>query len=65
MRGNTFGTRVHEHKVAGAIGILRHTWFKTSLPKGSSLLISRVASQFDRPAKELWISLSEDSTGRT
>src|SRR5260370_41408549 len=63
LRGNTFGTGVQEHKVAGAIGVLRHTDFVTGLSKGSSLLVSCIAGHFNGSTEELWIGLSEDPTG--
>src|SRR5258708_1898360 len=63
LRGNTFGACVHEHKVASAIGVLRHTHFVTGLSKGSSLLISGIACHLDSPTEELRIALSKDTAG--
>src|SRR5260370_35061856 len=63
LRGNTFGTGVHEHKVAGAIGVLRHTDFVTGLSKGSSLLASRTAGHFYGSTDEPGTGLSTEPTG--
>src|SRR5258708_3526949 len=64
LRGNTFGTRVHEHKIARAEGVFRHTYFITCLSKSSSLLVTCIASHFNGPTEELRIGLSKHPTGR-
>src|SRR6266487_1850806 len=62
-RGNAFGTCVHEHKITRAEGVLRHTYLVTGLSKGSSLLISCIASHFNRPTEEFRVGFTVDSAG--
>ena len=49
MRGNTSGTCVHEHKIARAEGVLRHTYFITCLSKGSGLLVTGIGILISHP----------------
>src|SRR5258708_14116904 len=59
LRGTTFGTPAHEHKIARAEGVLRHTYFITCLSKGSSPPASCFTFPSNFPPPELRIALSQ------
>ena len=62
LRWYAFAAGVHEHEIACAKGILRHTHFVTGLPEGGGLLVAGVTGHFNSPTKELRVCFSKDAT---
>ena len=56
---NRHMARVHEHEAACAIGVLGHAWRKTSLSKGSGLLIAGQACNGHRQTQKMRISFGQ------